>query len=81
MATMIKSLYLSADDWGPNKGRLTGKLKLVNEHGEFELNISQDHVQGIVGLVAGAVVGAAKEVSSLMTADVLEQIGAPALEA
>ena len=81
MATMIKSLYLNATDYGPNKGRLTGTLKIANGYGEFELNITQEQAEQIVALVAGAVVSAAKEVSSLMTADVLEQAGVPALEA
>jgi len=79
MTTMIKSLYLAVEEWGPNKERLTGKLKLVNDYGKIELNIPQDRVRDNVSLIADAVVVAVKDVSKLMTADVVDQVRAPDL--
>lgn len=70
---LIKTIFLSADDYGPTKGRLTGHITFAGQYGEVKLALQQRHVEKITGLLADAIVDAAKDTATLMTKDVIEQ--------
>ena len=81
MTTLIKQIYLSTEDYGPNKGQLTGSIKFANARGEIRVNIDPAKVERIVAVLAEELVDTARETARLMVADVLDQARVPAIEA
>lgn len=73
MATLIKQIYLSLDEYGPNRGQLTGSVTFRNERGEVKVNIGAEKIERIVAALADELVSTAKETASLMVSQVLEQ--------
>ncbi len=79
MSIIIKQIMLSLDDWGVNKGKLTGSISLVNEYGEIKLTIGADKTAEIVVILADALVATARDTAALMTANIIEQVRPAAL--
>lgn len=73
MSTLIKTLYLTMQDYGPDKGKLTGKIEFVNQYGEISVRIGQERAGQIVAALADSLVDTAKQTASLMTSEVLAQ--------
>jgi hypothetical protein len=69
----LKSLYISLDEWGANKGRLTGAVKFASGAGEVSLNLNHDDCLPILKIVSKAMVSAARDVSLVLAEDILEQ--------
>lgn len=76
----IQQMIMTANSYGPDKGRLTGSIKFANDGGEITLNIDQASCDKIVKLCAAALVESANKVANLMAADVIESSCAPCLE-
>lgn len=81
MTTLIKQVYLGLDEYGPNRGRLTGSITFCNQRGEVKVNIDPAKIERIVSVLADELVNTAKETASLMVSQVLEQAsGSVAIE-
>lgn len=81
MATLIKQIYLSTEEYGPSKGRLSGTIKFANSRGEIQVKIDPAKVERIVAVLAEELVDTARETARLMVSDVLDQARVPAIEA
>lgn len=68
----LNLIYLSLDDFGPNKGNYSGHMEFVGQFGRIQLKIGPDISQRVIALVAEQLVEAAKETSKLMVGDILE---------
>jgi hypothetical protein len=73
MTTLIKSIYLSMKEYGPDKGKLDGTIEFLNAHGEMKVRINNEQAEKIVAILADNLVKTAQETASLMTAQVLQQ--------
>lgn len=73
MTTLIKSIYLSMVDYGPDKGKLDGNITFLNNHGEMKVRINNEQAEKIVAILADNLVKTAQETANLMTAQVLQQ--------
>lgn len=73
MSTLLKSIYLSTNDYGSSKGLMTGTAEFHNEFGEVRITIRPEHAAKIVEILAEALVATTRETASLMTSQVLEQ--------
>ena len=65
MATLIKQIYLSTEDYGPNKGVLRGTIKFANSRGEIQVNIDPQKIERIVAVLAEELVDTARETARL----------------
>ena len=81
MTTLLKSIYLSVQDYGKEKGQLTGTAEFQNEFGEMKISIRQEHAARIVEVLAEALVATTRETAQLMTSQVIEQFSGKLLEA
>ncbi len=79
MSTMLKSIYLASNDYGPNKGTLSGNAEFRNEFGEVKVTIRPEHAARIVEILAEALVETTRETARMMTTQIIEQAGAHAL--
>lgn len=73
MATLIKQVYLNLEEYGPNRGRLSGSITFCNQLGEVRVNLDPEKIERIVSVLADDLVSTAKETASLMVSQVLEQ--------
>lgn len=73
MTTLIKSIYLNMETYGADKGKLSGSIEFVNQHGEMKVRINNAQAEKIVAVLADNLVQTAQETASLMTAQVLQQ--------
>lgn len=73
MTTLVKTLYLTMVDYGPDKGKLAGKIEFINQHGEMTVRINNEQAEKIVAVLAENLVATAKQTAKLMTAEVLAQ--------
>lgn len=73
MSTLLKSIYLSTQDYGKDKGMMIGSAEFHNEFGEVKINIRPEHAAKIVEILAEALVATTRETAALMTSQVIEQ--------
>jgi len=73
MTTLIKSINLYMETYGPDKGKLSGSIEFVNQHGEMKVRINNAQAEKIVAVLAENLVQTAQETATLMTAQVLQQ--------
>lgn len=73
MTTLIKSICLYMNEYGPDKGKLEGSIAFLNQHGEIKVRIGGQQAEKIVSVLADSLVQTAQETASLMTAQVLQQ--------
>lgn len=73
MTTLIKSMYLSMETYGADKGKLSGSIEFANQHGEMKVRINNEQAEKIVAILAENLVNTAKETAQLMTAQVIQQ--------
>lgn len=76
MTTLLKSLYLSTNDYGKDKGMLVGSAEFRNEFGEIKIQIRPEHAARIIEIVAEALVATTRETAAIMTSQVIEQANA-----
>jgi hypothetical protein len=83
----IKSISLALNDWGVNKGKLTGSIELINQFGEIKIVVDPAKAQEIIRVLAPALVATARDTAQIMIEHVEAQaamqapIDAVALEA
>lgn len=73
MSTLIKSIYLAMETYGADKGKLSGSIEFLNQHGEMKVRINNAQAEKIVAILAENLVATAQETAQLMTAQVLQQ--------
>lgn len=73
MTTLIKSIYLNVVDYGSDKGKLTGSIEFINQHGEIKVRIGNEKAAQIIAILAEQLVTTAQETAGLMKSQVLEQ--------
>ena len=73
MTTLINSIYLSMETYGPDKGKLSGSIEFINAHGAMKVRINNAQAEKIVAILADNLVQTAKETAQLMTSQVLQQ--------
>lgn len=73
MTTLVKSIYLNLQDYGPDKGKLQGSIEFVNQHGEIKVRVGSERAAQIVAILAESLVDTARQTASLMTSEVLAQ--------
>jgi S-adenosylmethionine hydrolase len=82
MTTLIKSVYLRIEEYGPDKGKLLGKIEFINQHGEITARINQEQAGKIIAVLADSLVQTAQQTAALMTSEVIAQAsGATLIEA
>lgn len=73
MTTLVKSIYLSIQDYGPDKGKLQGTIEFINQYGELKVRVGNERAAQIIAILADSLVDTAKQTASLMTSEVLAQ--------
>jgi hypothetical protein len=73
MTTLVKSIYLRVQDYGPDKGKLQGDIEFINQHGEIKVRVGNERAAQIVAILADSLVDTARQTASLMTSEVLAQ--------
>lgn len=73
MTTLVKNIYLSMEDYGPDKGKLKGSITFLNQHGEIAVRVGNEKAAQIVAILADQLVDTAKQTAALMTSEVLAQ--------
>lgn len=71
---ILKSLYMSLDEYGPSKGRYTGKATFASPLGDVSINLSPTVSTQILRAVADQIVNSAQEVAAIMTSEVLDSV-------
>lgn len=83
----IQSIRLALDEYGVNKGKLTGEIKIKNEYGNIEIIVDPSKAEEIIRVLAPALVATAQDTARMMIEQVERQaamqapIDAVALEA
>ena len=83
----IQSIRLALDEYGVNKGKLTGEIKIRNEHGNIEITVDPLKAEQIIRILAPALVATAQDTARMMIDQIERQaamqapIEAVALEA
>lgn len=73
MTTIVKSLYLRAEEYGADKGKLSGTIEFVGQYGEVKVRVNNDQGARILAIVAEEVVAAAKQTAAMLTSEVIAQ--------
>lgn len=73
MTTLVKSLSIYMEDYGPDKGKLKGSVEFVGVHGEIKVRLNNDTAGRMLAVVADNLVSAARETAAMMTAQVIAQ--------
>ena len=76
----LERLIISLCGYGPNAGRYEGDCHFSGQYGSVGIVLSPDVSDAILKLCADALVKNSREVAENMTAQIIEQSNAPALE-
>lgn len=76
----IKSIDLNRSEWGPDKGRLTGKICIMGKLGEMSIVIDPDKAQEIITILADALIATTQETAAMMRSQIIEQASGALLE-
>ena len=77
---VIKQITMNRQEWGVNKGKLTGGMEIINEHGTIAITLDTAKCERIVMLMAEALIETAQGTASMMVENILaQQATAPAL--
>ena len=77
----IKELRIARQEYGEDKGKLMGQLKVDSQEGAITINLTHEHAQKVIAMCADSLVVVSKEVANEMTAELLEQSSVPLIEA
>lgn len=70
---ILTNLTIRLEEYGPNKGKHTGKATFTGETGAVILNLNQDHIDEIFRTCADSIVETSKAAARLLTHKVIEQ--------
>ncbi|MHB8744635.1 MAG: hypothetical protein ACYC9L_16150 [Sulfuricaulis sp.] len=76
---ILESLNMQRQLWGPNEGKMEGKISFKNPDGEIQIILNNETCHKMLALCAEGLVKSAQEVALNLTASVLLQTG-PLLE-
>lgn len=76
----LTKLYISRKEYGPEKGRLEGRIEFSSGGGKVELVLDEQVSADAVRLCADGIVRASHQVAEQMAADVIEGLSLPAPE-
>lgn len=76
----LKSIYLSRQNWGPDTGKVQGKIEYDNQQATINLVLSEETAAKIVNLVAEDTLRQAQELAGIMISDVQVQLLGPKVE-
>jgi hypothetical protein len=76
---ILKNLRIELKDWGSQRGQYVGTAEFTSPIGEVEVRLTPEHVKQIFAVCAESIVTVAKEVSSMMTSQVIDQAEAAKL--
>ena len=68
----MKNLYVRREEYGKDKGKLSGKVEFSSELGDVHLNLDEEMSRAIVQICSEAIVRAAQEVALNLTRTVIE---------
>jgi len=71
----IAQPYFSDDN------KLTGSIEFEGNSGKVTIELTQEHIKGVLAVVADALVTASKEVATELTANIIESASDNLLEA
>lgn len=77
----LKSLIISLEEWGANKGKYTGTISFVSTHGQVQINVNEAVSRQILSAVADQLVSEAQSTATLLKSEILESASIPRLEA
>ena len=72
----LESLYLTKETYGPNKGKISGKITFQGNAGEISLVLTPANAQEILRICADRLVEQSREAAMSMTAAIIENAGA-----
>lgn len=60
----FKELKIERVQWGPDEGKLKGKLNISTKHGELSLNLKDELADKILQLARGAMIDAVEHTAN-----------------
>jgi hypothetical protein len=69
---ILTDLRIQLEDYGPNKGKHTGKATFSGKAGQVTLNLNQHHIEQIFLTCADSIVDTAKAAARHLTMTVIE---------
>ena len=73
MTTLVKNLYLRVEEYGPDKGKLSGTIEFLGQFGEVKVRVNNEQAGRMLAIVAEEVIAAAKQTANMLTAEVVAQ--------
>jgi len=71
---LLQRLEIDRKTYGPNEGRLQGRLQFKSPTSEVTLVLTEDMAQRILELCAGDIVATSKAIANDLRAEVLTQV-------
>lgn len=65
----LKSLEIVMNEWGPDKGKYTGKIRVEGDAGSVAISLNPETCAKLFAVVAGGIVQCAKEVAEQLTVE------------
>ncbi len=75
----LQKIYITRDEYGPNKGRLSGKVEFTGQNGAVVLPLDDDLSKQVIAVCADSLVRASKDLANNLTAEIIS--ATPALPA
>lgn len=69
--SLVKNLYLRMEEYGPDKGQLTGTIEFLGKYGEVKVRVNNEQAGRMLTIVAEEIIAAAKQTASMLTAEVI----------
>ncbi len=76
----LKELRIVREEYGQDKGKLLGKIKVDSQDGEITIRLTPKHIEQILRVCADSLVEVSKEVASELTSSMIEQSAVPLIE-
>ena len=77
----LKRLEIAQPYFSDQTNKLTGSIEFEGNNGKVTIELTQDHIKGVLAVVADALVTATKEVATELTANIIETASDNLLEA
>ena len=72
----LESLYLRKEQYGTDKGKMTGTIEFASNGGKITLVLTSENSREILRICADRLVEQSREVALQMTASIIENAGA-----
>ena len=71
----LEALYLRKEQYGENKGKMTGSIEFASNGGKITLVLTSDNSREILRICADRLVEQSREVALQLTAHIIENAG------